>query len=298
MSSRSAEKKTWIILDLLTWGTAYLSEKGFDESRLTVELLLAHVLHIQRIQLYTNFDKPLAERELAEFKELLKRRLTHEPVQYILGSTEFMGLPFFVDSRVLIPRPETEILVEQVVTKCRQRFSEKEKIFAEDLGTGSGCIAISLAVFLNTLHCRAVDVSRDALNVAKHNAEANNVETKIEFEEQNIFMLQSQRRVEPLDCIISNPPYVSLKEFGAASPDVTQFEPRSALTDEEEGLRFYPALAHYAEQNLNAGGFLAVEHQYDQSERVQKIFQEHGLTVTDVVKDYGGHYRCVIAEKQ
>lgn len=298
MSLVAAPKKIWTILDLLNWGTAYLTEKGFDESRLTIELLLTHVLHIQRIQLYTNFDRPLQESELAAFKDLLKLRLAHKPVQYILGTTEFMGLPFTVDSRVLIPRPETELLVEHTLQQLRKRFSENEKINIVDLGTGSGCIAISLCTMLTNAECIAIDCSDEALEVARHNATINTVETKIQFQKKNIFTLDSEVTYKPVECIISNPPYISAAEFEKVAPEVSQFEPPLALTDKKDGLSFYPALGRYATQYLKSGGILSVEHQYDQSEAVQNIFQANGLAVIEVVKDYDGNFRCVIAEKQ
>ncbi|MDD8018416.1 MAG: peptide chain release factor N(5)-glutamine methyltransferase, partial [Bacteroidota bacterium] len=175
MTVDATAKKVWTILDLINWGTNYFTEKGFDEARLSVELLIAHVLKLQRIQLYTNFDKPLADEELTALKELIKRRLQHEPLQYITGETEFMGLKFSVDPRVLIPRPETELLVEQVIERTRNTFGGVETVRILDVGSGSGCIAVSLAKLISNVHVTAIDISKDALEVAKANAERNGV---------------------------------------------------------------------------------------------------------------------------
>jgi release factor glutamine methyltransferase len=175
LSSAAAPKKIWSILDLITWGTDYLKEKGIDDARLTIELLLSHVLTLQRIQLYTSFDRPLSDEELARFKELLKRRLSNEPLQYIIGRTQFMGLDILVDRRVLIPRPETELLVDECVKMMKRSFPPDTPLSIIDLGTGSGCIAVALAKMLPSAQITAFDLSADALAVAQQNAELNGV---------------------------------------------------------------------------------------------------------------------------
>jgi release factor glutamine methyltransferase len=148
-----------------------LQEKNIDEARLTVEMMLAHVLKMKRIQLYMNFDKPLTVEELASYKTVLKRRVAREPVQYIIGETEFMGLPFTVDARVLIPRPETETLVEESVRSCRLLRDDGGALALLDVGTGSGCIAVSCAKLLPGSSVHGIDVSAAALEVARLNAE-------------------------------------------------------------------------------------------------------------------------------
>lgn len=298
MSSTVSAKKIWTILELISWGTEYLTEKKIDDARLNIELLLAHVLHLKRIQLYTSFDKPLSEVELSSFKQLLQRRLANEPLQYVLGETEFMGLKFFVDKNVLIPRPETELLVEKAIATIKERFENTSSISVLDIGTGSGCIAISLAKMVPNANIIAIDVSQEALSVAQKNATLNNVSERIQFQQMNIFEITEKSFSEKFHCIISNPPYISKKEFGEVANDVRDFEPHSALTDEHDGLTFYPTIAKVANEFLIENGILCVEHAFDQSENVQKIFQESGFSITDVVKDYQKISRHVFAERK
>ncbi len=295
MSVVTPSKKVWTILDLITWGTSYLNEKGFEESRLTVELLIAHVLHLQRIQLYTSFDRPLSDNELSDFKELLKRRLTNEPVQYILGETEFMGIRFFVDPRVLIPRPDTEILVETVIAEWKQRFHDANEFHILEIGTGSGCIAISLAKLIPNAVIIATDSSADAITVAEINRKLNTIEGKIKFFCSD-FLTEPAVQTK-FHCIVANPPYISTVEYQQLDPTVKNFEPPAALTDQSDGLTFYKAIALRGVSLLNENGFAAVEHAYDQSKQVQTIFHDHGWKNISAIKDYGGNFRCVITTR-
>jgi len=288
LSSSTAAKKTWTILELINWGTGYLAEKHIDDARLTIELLLSHVLHFERIQLYTKFDQPLTESELAHFKELLKRRLLHEPLQYILGGTEFMGLKFSVDRRVLIPRPETELLVEKAVDLLKQTAAVDSAYSILDIGTGSGCIAVSMATLLPAAMVEAMDNSVDALKLALSNAEQNGVSERIRFQELDIFSCNKKTFPNKFDCILSNPPYISKDEFSLVSNDVRDFEPNTALTDNANGLKYYPDIAHFAYETLTETGIIGVEHAYDQSEQVQEIFHSEGFTDPIIVKDYQG----------
>ena len=165
---------------MIQWGTSYLAEKGFGESRLTIELLLSHILQLRRVQLYTNFEKSLTDAELASFKGLLQRRLQHEPLQYIVGTTEFMGREFVVDKRVLIPRPETELLVEVAVSYAKENFPRLQSRIL-DIGTGSGCLAVSCAAMIQDAAVTAFDISDEAIDVAVINAEKNGVRDKLVF---------------------------------------------------------------------------------------------------------------------
>lgn len=293
MAASETAKKTWTILELISWGTTYLSEKGFDDARLNIELLLASVLQLKRIHLYTQFDRPLTEEELARFKELLKRRMTHEPLQYILGETEFFGLKFSVDPRVLIPRPETEILVEEVADKIQVCFEPDEQIRILDVGTGSGCIAVTLAHIFSDARIVAIDVSEEALTLARQNAHRHNVDHNIEFRIANIL---SHEIHEKFHCIVSNPPYISNEEYEILPEDVKKFEPKQALADGSDGLTFYRAIAQKSNLVMD-NGFVAVEHAYNQHEKVLTIFKENGWRNLASVKDYDGNFRVVIAEK-
>lgn len=298
MASIEPAKRIWTILELITWGTGYLTEKGFDESRLTIELLLAHVLNLRRIQLYTKFDQPLREEELAAFKALLKRRLTNEPLQYITGSAEFMGLPFIVDRSVLIPRPETELLVDHAVHSLKRTFGANEPLTILDLGTGSGCIAVAMASKLPAAQVTAVDISPDAIATATINAERNGVADRIAFLTADMMSLNAEAFPSKFHCILSNPPYISTKEFAEVSADVRDYEPNIALTDNGNGLKFYPLLAHLASQLLQPGGIVGVEHAFDQSAAVRSLFTAAGFGEGEVVRDLAGIERHLFCSKQ
>lgn len=285
-------KQPWTVLSLIEWSTNYLLERNFDEARLHVELLLAHTMQCSRLHLYTNFDRPLTANELALFKELFKRRLTHEPLQYILGETEFMGLPFAVNKHVLIPRPETELLVEKAAEIINS--SRKEKVEVLDLGTGSGNIAVALAAFAKSAYVTSIDISNDALAVAKANAERNHA--------SNITFLQADMLTDFLpgktfDAIVSNPPYIAAEEFSQLQPEVRDFEPRIATTDDHDGLTFIRRISQLASQKLHPGGFLLMEIAYNQSEEARRIAGVAGLKNVEVFADYGGNPRILSARK-
>jgi release factor glutamine methyltransferase len=284
----------WTILSLIEWGSTYLADKGFVSPRLNVELLLAHTLQCERIHLYTNFDKPPTQEELTVFTSYLQRRAHHEPLDYILGESEFMGLKFFVNNNVLIPRPETEVLVEQVIHHCRQDSSRVFRMV--DIGTGSGNIAVSVAKFLSNVEIDALDIDEKALDVARNNAQRNEVARKINFLQMNILN-------DPLDChtiydiIVSNPPYISRAEFSTLEPEVREFEPRIATTDEADGLVFFQRIAEVGERLLKNGGWVFVEIGYNQSESVSKIFLNSGYHNIELVPDFNRIPRVMKAKK-
>ncbi len=280
---------------MLQWGASHLAEKGFDESRLIIELLLAHVLKLKRIQLYTNFDRPLSAEELASFKALLQRRLHHEPLQYIIGSTEFMGYEFLVDRRVLIPRPETELLVEQAVQYVAENFSH-QPIRIIDIGTGSGCIAVSLAKMIENVSVVAFDKSAEAVEVARMNAKTNEVEQKVEFTVRDVFTVSSEDFFSKFHLIVSNPPYISTSEFESLQPEIQDYEPSFATTDGGDGLSFYRRIADLGKSLIEPNGAVIVEYAYDQSTAVRGIFLQSGWDNIRLLNDYSGNPRCLIAE--
>jgi release factor glutamine methyltransferase len=280
----------WTPLSIITWGVEYLKGREIDSPRLTVELLLSHTLGCRRIDLYTNFEKPLTPQELALFKELLKRRLDREPVQYILGKTEFMGLEFLVNPAVLIPRPETERLVEIVLDECKQREGQTF-LRILDIGTGSGNIPVSLAHFDPRIECIAYDISKDALEVARENAARHNVSDRITFMEGDIFSTVQLERA-PFDIIVSNPPYIALTEYVTLQPEITRYEPRYAATDENDGLMFFRRMVAIMSRLLKKDGACFVEIAYNQGEDVTLLFSSIFHTVS-IMKDYSGNDRVV-----
>lgn len=282
--------KTWDVISLLERASEHLKSNGFDEARLNVELLLAHVLHLHRIELYTNFDRPVTDAELSEFKLLFKRRLGHEPIQYILGETEFMGLPLYVNRNVLIPRPETELLVERAVEVIRGTTPGEVEVL--DIGTGSGNISLAIAVMVPSARVTAIEVSPQALDVARCNAERNEIRD-VEFIHAD--MLEDFLPDRTFNLIVANPPYISLEEFQGLQEEVRDFEPRLATTDEGDGFRFIRRIVSVAAAKLRSGGFLLMEIAYNQATMAAQILESAGLVDVQLRKDYAGIDRIIEA---
>jgi len=275
--------------DVLTEATAFLKSKEISDPRLNAERMLAHVLQISRIELYLQFDRPLNQSEREQYKDFLRRRAAHEPLQYILGETEFMSLPFRITPDVLIPRPETEVLVELVLEDAK---TEPVQTIL-DIGTGSGCIAVSLAANLSDVQITAADVSRKALEVASQNARLNGVQDRVQFTEGDI---QSGLDLESrFDVVVSNPPYIALNEWDKLDPEIREHEPRMALCDESDGLKFYKMMADQSESFLERGGKIYLEVGDTQSEEVLKILNEAGFSNAQSYPDLNQIHRVVRA---
>lgn len=284
---------SWTILKLLEWSTQYFQNKGIESPRLDAELLLAHSLGLSRVQLYMQFDRTLQETELQDFKLLLKRRSEREPLAYILGKKEFYSLEFEVNPAVLIPRPETELLVE---TALKHFSSSPSPLTLLDIGTGSGCIAITLAKHLPEAQIRAIDISESALAIARRNAEKHGVEKQIEFIQADFLsphssLLTSQ---DKFDLILSNPPYIASDEISKLAPEL-QAEPLYALEGGKDGLDFYRVLVPWAFHHLKKEGVALFEIGFDQAESLEKLTTNAGFQKTSILKDEAGHPRVVCA---
>ena len=206
-------REKWIIKDLLDITSDYLKSKDITSPRLNAEILLAHQLNTDRIRLYLNYDQPLSENDIGSYRSLIKRLLKKEPVQYITGTQEFRSLDFIVDPNVLIPRPETEVLVEQALDLCtKDNVYENEGPSILDMGTGSGAIAVSIAIELRRVKVWAGDISKGALDIAKLNARRHSTEDRIQLIQGDLFE-PFRLNLNNFDIIISNPPYVTSKEF-------------------------------------------------------------------------------------
>jgi len=229
-------KKQWKIIDILNTTTEYFTRKNISDPRLNAERLLSHLLQLERIQLYLQFDRTLQAEEVSRFRLLVERRAQREPLQYITGQTEFMGLVFQVSPAALIPRPETEILVERTL-ELRKKF-ERTDITIWDIGTGSGCIAIALAKLWPGCRIIATDISEAALQLAQKNAELNEVAGQISFIRHDIFQ-PAALSAKNIDILVSNPPYISLDELPDLDEEIRRYEPENALTDYGSGLLFY-----------------------------------------------------------
>jgi release factor glutamine methyltransferase len=294
-------KKIWTVRDLMEWTTPYLSERHFENSRLNVEWLLCHTLQCQRVDLYADYERPLDKTELESFRTNLKRRTAHEPLQYIVGSAEFMGLNFEVDREVLIPRSDTEILVEKTLEICKTFARASETLSLLDIGTGSGAIAVSVAYFLKKQSIpfviTAIDSSPKAIALAQRNAERIIKSESIHFICGNIFDDSDlEESADAFDIIVSNPPYISDQEFDELPEDVKNYEPHEALRAEDNGLAFYKHISKIAPKlfrSANAKRILLFETGYDQAAQVKKIMLENNFTDIEIVKDYQQVERAV-----
>ena len=280
------------ILDAIKLSTDYLEKKGIESARLNSELMLAEILNCKRLDLYLKFEQPLQEYEVDKMREWIARRGKFEPLQYIIGKADFYGAQFNVNSLVLIPRPETEILVDRIIVQNKNRGSLR----ILDIGTGSGIIPIVLALHIPDATICAIDNSADAIEVAKQNAEMNNVAERIEFFTTDLF--SAEFADDSFDIIVSNPPYVALDEYGTLQKEIVDYEPKQAVTDMGNGLKFYFFISEKAKSWLKQDGKLYFEVGKDQYETVKKFMSENGFKNITAVKDLLSIDRVVIGEKQ
>lgn len=282
--------KIWRVLDLIQWTTEYFKRYDILSPRLDAELLLSHVLGTSRLQLYLKFEMPVFPEHLSAFRELIKKRAAYAPVSYLTSCKEFFSLDFYVDSRVLIPRPETEVLVESVL----QAQDSPCKLI--DIGTGSGAIAISLAVNRPEWEMIATDISADALEIAQKNAVAHKCADRLTFLQGSLFEPLEGLPDTQLDWIVSNPPYVSTAEYPFLSPDVRDHEPETALLGGANGLDVITDILEGAPRFLKPGGRIGLEIGHNHSQNVQDIIQfNSAYGGCHVIKDYSGVERVVIA---
>ncbi|PIP79745.1 MAG: protein-(glutamine-N5) methyltransferase, release factor-specific [Ignavibacteria bacterium CG22_combo_CG10-13_8_21_14_all_37_15] len=279
------------ILELLNLTTPFFEQKGIESARLNAELLLADVLKCKRLDLYLSFDKPVKDDEVDLFRSHVKRRGLREPLQYILGYVEFYGLTFSVNKNVLIPRQETEILIETVLNS----IDKETHVNIMDIGTGSGIIAVALAKHLPNAEIIAVDKSPEALVVARLNADSHNVASKITYLQNDVLAL-SLPIAEKQDIIVSNPPYVSLNEFHTLQKEIVIHEPDFAITDFSDGLTFYRKIIASAKDYLKEKGRMYFELGAGQSVEVRSLFELHNFSAITITKDYSNIDRVIKGE--
>jgi release factor glutamine methyltransferase len=293
--------RTWTVAELLGWTESYFRKLGLPTPRLDAELLLASALGGGRLRLYTDYHKPVEPLERVRFRELVQRRARKEPVAYITGVKEFYSLRLTVSPAVLIPRPETEHLVEAAIDFLKPLAEREAPPRVLDLGTGSGNIAVSIAHEVPRARVDAVDVSSEALALARRNAVDHGVAERVRFWCGDLFAaLPAAPEVPRYDVVVSNPPYVAASEIDGLMADVRSFEPRQALLDSKSasgnGLGFYRAIAADAPTHLDPLGSVLVEVGDGQAREVERIFSDHGLGRTRRIKDYAGIERVVTAE--
>lgn len=316
--------KIWTIGRILKWTEQYFKDKGIESPRLDAEVLLAHVLEKQRIYLYVHFDEPLQPGELAAYREMVKQRVLHVPVAQILGEKEFMGLTFKVTADTLVPRPDTEILVQAAVERLKAMKGEKtatgvladesaaeepaegqpaggadaeqevaEPLHIADIGTGSGAICLSVLHYLADTVADTVDISPAALAVAEENAASLGLADRVTFHTGDL--LQPLRGMT-FAAILSNPPYIPEADIAGLAPEVRLKEPHTALSGGRDGLDFYRRLAKEAPAMLVPGGFMAFEVGIHQAEPVAALAKANPLIArTEILPDYAGIDRVVVA---
>lgn len=282
--------KIWTIGALLQWTQQFFAGKGIDSPRLDAEILLAHVLHKERIYLYAHYDEPMNPQELAAYRELVKKRANRYSVAHILGTQPFMGLDFKVNEDVLIPRPETEMLVESVVAAA-----EGTAPSIVDIGTGSGAIILSLLHYLPQAKGIGVDISPKALAIAAENGKALGLDGRVTWIESDLFTNVPQG---PYDWIVSNPPYLTQHDMEELQPEV-RHDPALALYGGDDGLDFYRRIAADSPAYVKVGGHCAVEIGAGQADDVTAIFCRHGAYDHEqTVKDYGGIDRVLVFSRK
>lgn len=279
------------VLEAIQKSAEFLAKKGVESPRLQTELLLAHQLKLPRMKLYLNFDRGLTAPETDGLRELIKRRAAREPLQHITGSTSFCGHEISVSRHALVPRPETELLAELGWQFLVTRHSSL--VTALDFGTGTGCIAIALAAKCPAAKITALDISADALALAKQNAAQNQVAERIEFLHGDGFATLTEKT--QFDLLISNPPYIASAEIATLEPEVKNFDPRAALDGGTDGLDFYRRLAAEAKPFLKPDGKIMVEFGDGQADDLKKIFGAEKWMVEAVQEDYSHRARILVA---
>lgn len=291
MTTRS---ETWTTRKLLNWTAEHLERKGIDSPRLSAELMMAHVLGVPRVSLYTDLDRPASELERAAYRDLVERAAAHEPVQYLTGEAHFFSMTFEVTADTLIPRPSTETLVEHAIHHARHTPGFRQPIVA-DIGTGSGCIACAIAKHLDGSQVIATDVSEAALAVAGRNAERHGVADRIDFRCGWLYDVLGER----VNLLCSNPPYIPDNEWADVAPNVADYEPTGALRAGVDGLDVLRPLIAGAADRLLDGGRLAFEIAASQKQAVLALAGEpSNLADARVLADAEGHPRVLVADRR
>ncbi|HEX7667944.1 MAG TPA: peptide chain release factor N(5)-glutamine methyltransferase [Polyangiaceae bacterium] len=285
---REGAAEEWTVARVLRWATDDFRRRGLDSPRLDAELLLARVLGVERVRLIMDSERALAPRELSAFRELIQRRRRAEPIAYILGAREFFGLVFQVDRRVLVPRPDTETLVEVALRRTENAHLQGEAL---DLCTGSGCVALAFGTRRPTWSILGSDISPDAIAVARENA------ARLGGVQNTRFLVSDTDAALPngarFDLVTANPPYIPSGDIAALGPDVRDHEPRLALDGGADGLAVVRRVLTAAHRRLRAEGLVALEIGHDQAARTAALLENAGFTDVERAKDYGGIERVV-----
>ena len=281
------------VLEVVQKTTDFLAAKGVESARLNAELLIGHALGLKRMQLYLQFERELPETDLEKIRPLVKRRSLREPLQYIIGETEWSGLRLKVDRRALIPRPETEFLMELLET----RLAASPPMRILDLGTGTGAIALALAKLYPESAVTAVDASDDALALAGENARALGFDGRVSLVKSSWYAALTAAATEPFDLIVSNPPYLTASETAAAEPEVRVYEPVTALTAADAGLADLRTIIAGAGEFLKPDGWLALETGIGQHAQLGQLLADAGLIAVESKRDLTDRDRFMFARR-
>lgn len=285
----SSKVKEWTVLSMMEWATEYFEKNDIPDPRHSIEWLLAETLGIKRLNLYLKYDRPLSEGELNELRPLVKRRARHEPLQYIVGFTDFLNARISVDKRVLIPRIETEQLVEIVLDN-----HSPNRLTLLDIGTGSGCIPIAVKMERPNWNIHGVDISDEALALAQKNATQNEVD--VHFFKGDLFSSELLDYNITPEIIISNPPYVSPDEEELLEPQVKDFEPHQALFTDDI-LNMYRQIISFSEETLPENGYLYLELHEHYAENILQLFEQNTWQ-SRLKEDYDNKQRFLIAKRR
>ena len=281
------------VLESLELSSNFLEKKGIESARMNAELLLAHILECKRLDLYLRFNQPLNTKETSTYRDFITRRGNYEPYQYIVGDVDFYGLKFFVDKNVLIPRQETEILIETILEK----YPKDEELKILDIGTGSGNIPISLAVNLPESKVISIDISAEAIKVAEQNREFHDLKSRVGFIKSDILTDNLEKYNSTFDIIVSNPPYVNKDEYETLQKEITEFEPDIAVTDFDDGFKFYKEISRKCIKLLKENGMLFLEVGLGQAEDVKNMMIKSGFKNVEIQKDLSEIERVVFGVK-
>lgn len=290
-------RETWTLRKVLDWCTGYFEKKGVDPARLSSELLLAHVLNCQRIRLYTDLHRTMSEDELATVKALVKRAIEQEPIQYLTGKAHFYNLEFEVNRDVLIPRPDTETLVDRALAHLKSSTIPEPRVL--DLCTGSGCVAAAIAAHHKTAIVVGTDISLPAIDVARRNIEKNKLADRVVLYAGDLYeALKNLIDARPFDLIVSNPPYIASEQIAKLDANVRDFEPRLALDGGPDGLDPHRKILAGAVDRLNPGGGLLMEIAFDQEEPAMwMLSQDQRFSDAKCFRDLGGNPRVISARR-
>jgi release factor glutamine methyltransferase len=289
MATARNPKNIWRVIDILNWGEQYFTENSFDNARKEIEILLQDILECSRVELYLRFEEPLEKKQLAKLRDWVKRRKNREPIQYITGKAGFHNLILEVTQDVLIPRPESERLVEVLV----ETINKKSNISILDIGTGSGCLALALGRELPNAIVTGIDKSIKAIEIAKLNSENLNIKN-VKFLQIDLFEGEIKGKY---DILISNPPYIPQKKIESLMPEVKDFEPRSALTDSADGLTFYHKISEISSTLVKPNGWLFLEVGLgEHPKKAMKLFANEKFKNIELIQDYNGDGRLLKAQ--